>query len=259
MGAPSIRDARRSVEPENGSQIGHIPVKRLSNRGGTLPVPAGCSGRRKGSDQLTIRRWAVAALAAATLTLAGAGVVAASGSGGSAGASGTFLGDVASHLGVQPAALQTAIEQADVDRINGLLAAGKLTAAQAQARIRQVQAGHPIWVGNRVPPAPLFAGRALLRVTSGYLGLTRGQIAADLRAGQSLNQIAAGVSGHTAAGLQAALAAAVQARLAASVAAGHLTAAREQAILQTLPARLTRLMAHQRSVTPAPASTTAGA
>jgi hypothetical protein len=74
---------------------------------------------------------------------------------------------------------------------------------------------------------------------SGYLGLTRAQILADLRSGQTLAQIADAIPGKSAAGLVEAIVAPWRAKLDAAVAAGKLSAGTESTILAHLNAKVT--------------------
>jgi hypothetical protein len=84
--------------------------------------------------------------------------------------------------------------------------------------------------------------RGLLALPAAYLGLTTGQIAAQLQAGKTLAQIADGTPGHSAAGLVDYLVAAVKAKLDRAVAAGKLTQAQETSLLATVRTKLTALV-----------------
>lgn len=213
---------------------------------------------------MRLTRWAVAAVTAGAVTLAGAGVLAASGS--TTGGPGGLLADVASHLGIQPSALSNAVMQAEIDRVNAAAGDGKITPAQAQQRISLIQSGklHVVFDLRGRSHGRALALRGVVRAASGYLGLPAKQIALDLKAGQSLNAIATAVPGKTAAGLQQAILTAVQTRLAAAVSAGKLTATREQEILATVQSKLPQVLARTRTpqsgTSPtAPAASTAGA
>ena len=195
-------------------------------------------------------RWAMVAVAAGAVTLIGAGAFAAgtpTAQGGSS-RSEAFLSDVASHLGVQPQALKNAIGQADIDRVNELKAAGKISADQAQKMISEIQAGHVRWMGpqghhgNRAGFA-MLGRQVVVQTTANYLGVPQQQVTSDLKSGMSLNQIASSVSGKTPAGLQAALQQAVQTKLGEAVTAGKLTGAQEQKIMARVEKMLPKLMA----------------
>lgn len=195
-------------------------------------------------------RWAMVATAAGAISLIGAGAFAAStpsGQGSGTGP-GAFLSDVASHLGVQPEALKSAIGQADIDRVNQMKAAGKITADQAQKMISEIQAGHVRWMepggvhGHH--GGVIVVGRQMLvQTAASYLGVPAQQITADLKAGKSLSQIADGVSGKSAAGLQAALQQAMQTKVSAAVTAGKLTSDQQQKITTRIQTMLPKLMA----------------
>jgi hypothetical protein len=193
---------------------------------------------------MQVRRWATAALAAAAVTLAGTAALASTGSGGTD----SFVADVASHLGVQPSALVSAIQQADIDRVHQLQSSGKITADQAQRMISAIQSGQWHWLGGHAGPhghrgGPEALGRGtIVTAASNYLGLPTSQVLAELRSGKSLAQIASGVPGKSADGLQQALLAAVRARLDQAVQSGKLTAEREQAILAKVQQDLPKLL-----------------
>ena len=194
---------------------------------------------------MRMARWALAAAAASALLLVGAGAfAAASGTGsGPTASAGAFLSDVASHLGVQPSALQSAIQQADIDRIQGLQSSGKISAAQAQKAITSIQAGHWRWMGQGGRPGRGLLGRPLIvAAAAGYLGMPADQVRSGLKGGRSLTALANGVPGKTPAGLQAAILSAVQSRLAQAVSAGQFTAARQQETLRGVQQRLPQLM-----------------
>lgn len=154
-----------------------------------------------------------------------------------------FLGDVAGHLGVQPAALQSALEAAEQDQVSQALAAGRIDAKRAQAIDARIAAGKiggfgllGRWNGRRWP----FD----LNAAASYLGLTQAQLRSDLQAGESLAAVAASQSaaGKSAQGLEQALLGAARNRLATAVQNGKLTAAQEQARLSKLQARLATLV-----------------
>jgi hypothetical protein len=73
-----------------------------------------------------------------------------------------------------------------------------------------------------------------IEVVTGYLGITAGQLRADLAAGRTLAQIADATPGKSAAGLVQALTAAAKSRLDAAVASGKLSSAQERLVLGKL-------------------------
>lgn len=155
-----------------------------------------------------------------------------------------FVEDVASHLGVQPAALQGAVQAAELDQVDRALSSGRITQQQANRLKRRIESGHAgPWVlgafgfgrfGHRM--AVPVRGQA-----AQFLGLTRQQLQVDLRSGQSLAQIAA-VQGKSAQDLEQTLLTQVKARLDKAVAAGRLTSAQEQRQLDRVRQRLDRLV-----------------
>lgn len=158
------------------------------------------------------------------------------------GAGGWFLENLAGHLGVSTATLETAVRQSETDQVAKLLAAGRITAARAQALDRRIQRSKGVILPMRMTRrAPAVA--TLLPAAASYLGMTVPQLRADLRQGQSLDAIANAQGGKSAAGLQAALVAAAERRVQAQVTARRLTAAQEQARLAQLERRLPRLLA----------------
>ena len=99
---------------------------------------------------------------------------------------------------------------------------------------------------NEKPSTPTARGvqlrhAGLLRAAATYVGLTRAQLAAELRSGRSLAQVAA-ERGKSVEGLKAALLAAVTTRVNAAVANGRIDAARAQQLLQRAPRLIQRLV-----------------
>ncbi len=203
--------------------------------------------------RMRLPRWAVGAGLAAVVAGSGwitAGVSAATPSGTAVHSPATFVSDLAGHLGVSTATLQTAFRQTELDRVQTLLSNGRISAAQAQRMEARIQSAAvvPLWRafaghlgrGQRVRRAPLGG---VLPGAAHYLGMTVAQVRADLTNGQSLAAIANGVSGKSAAGLQAALVADAQGRLGSLVSQGKLSASQEQARLTRLEQALPHLLA----------------
>lgn len=159
---------------------------------------------------------------------------------------GTFLRDLASHLGVSVSTLQSALKQTEIDQVQHLQQSGKITASRAQTIEQRIQAGTglPLPFGTR--PAPGRGMRpgpvSVWRTASQYLGLTSAQLRTDLRSGQSLDAIANAQSGKSAAGLKAALISAAQTALQKQVTAGRITATQEQTRLTAFEHMLTNLL-----------------
>jgi len=167
------------------------------------------------------------------------------------------LADAAQRLGVTPAALSSALQQAQIDQINKLVAQGKLTKAQGQAIIAHIKSGHggpPAFEfgfgfgfhthgyqahGFRVGVPPIFGGPfggpfgpgGMFQAAATYLGLSQKALFTDLRGGKTLAQVATSINGKSVSGLEDAMVASVQTKLDAGVKAGKLTSKQEQAIL----------------------------
>lgn len=152
-----------------------------------------------------------------------------------------FLDDVAKHLGVTPAQLDSAFKAALVDRLDAAVKAGAITQAQADRIKRRIEAGAvPLFFGR--PHAFRLRARArrtMLGAAASYLGVSEAQLLADLRGGQTLAQVAK-AQGKSVTGLEQAMTAAIKARLDKAVASGLITKARENRILSRLQARVAR-------------------
>jgi ribosomal protein L10 len=141
--------------------------------------------------------------------------------------------------------LVQALVAAAKTKLDALVAAGKLTQAQEttllgklQARIEAaVSKAHP---AVRAAASKLFA--AGVNAAAGYLGVTPGQLRAELKSGRTLAQIANATPGKSADGLVQALVAAAKARLDAAVAAGKITAAQESQALSRLTTLVTAVV-----------------
>jgi polyhydroxyalkanoate synthesis regulator phasin len=178
----------------------------------------------------------------------------------SSSAGNTFFDDVARHLGVSPAKLQTAINQAEVDRLNQLVKQGKLTRAQAGAiekRLKQHRGlpfgpfggpfgtpfggprpfGHHSFHGHHHPM--LFFGSPMgsLLTAATYLGISPETLGSELQSGKTLAAIA-NAKGKSVSGLEQAMLAASRKQLDAAVKAGRLTAAQERRFVEALSSRI---------------------
>jgi len=158
----------------------------------------------------------------------------------------SFLDDLAGKLGVQPSALQSAIQQAEVDQVNQAVQNGKLTQSQAQSIEGRINNGNlrPFFGGMHGPRrgGMLMAGRAGLSQAATYLGITPAQLMTQLQSGQTLAQIADGTSGKSSAGLQAYLLAQLKTRLDAAVSSGKITQAQETTMLNKAQTQIGNLM-----------------
>jgi hypothetical protein len=205
------------------------------------------------------RRIVIAALVLGVAGLGGSALASSSSAGN------TFFDDVARHLGVSPAKLQTAINQAQVDRLNQLVKQGKLTKAQAGAIEKQMQQhngmpfgsfggpfgtpfGGPHPFGNHHfrghgLPMPFFFGSPMdsLQTAATYLGISPQALGSDLRSGKTLAAIAK-AKGKSASGLETAMLAASKKQLDSAVKAKRLTAAQESTFLKALSSRIDMLV-----------------
>jgi hypothetical protein len=184
------------------------------------------------------------------LALGGLGAYAAgtSGSGTASSPAITFVDDLAAKLGIDPSKLLSAIGQVEIDRIQSLVSANKISAAQAQKLEQRIQTDVQ---NGRVPFLGFGGGRwlhrgfglrgSVLNAAANYLGLSPSDLLAQLRQGKSLAQVAQ-AQGKDVNGLTQAIVAGEKARLDQLVASGRLTADQEAKILQRLQARVTQLV-----------------
>ncbi len=195
------------------------------------------------------------------------GVVAlvAVGAGGTALATGSssgnaFLDDVAHRLGVTPATLQSAMNQAFVDRVNAMVKAGQLTQAQANAIEARMKAngGMPFFglhggeFGEHGYGGPGFfhhdgpfeaTGTGPLEAAATYLGISPDTLRSDLQSGKTLAAVA--TSAHkSVSGLEQAMVAAVTKQLDAAVTAGRLSKTQESQIVSAVSTRIKDFVEH---------------
>lgn len=201
------------------------------------------------------RRIAIAALVLGVAGLGGSALASSSSAGN------TFFDDVARHLGITPARLQTAINQAEVDRLDQLVKQGKLTKAQAGAIEKRLKHhggvpfgrfggpfgtpfGGPRPFGHhhhhfRGRPMPFFFGSPMgsLQTAATYLGISPQTLGSDLRSGKTLAAIAK-AKGKSVSGLEQAMLAASKKQLDSAVKLGRLTAGQESRFLKALSSRI---------------------
>ena len=145
----------------------------------------------------------------------------------------SFVASVAQNLGVTPTRLDTAIQAAELARVNTLSQSHKMSAARAKALTALIDKNPLAALSVGLNQRPLMAAqmrRVEMKAAIGYLGLTGAVVHKDHAAGQSLAAIAT-AQGKTAAGLVQAMLVPLQTRLAKAVAAGHLSATQEQTML----------------------------
>jgi hypothetical protein len=174
------------------------------------------------------RRHKLAALAAGAVALTGAGAAIAASQGSSPSEeSQAIIENAAAELGVTPTALEDALEQALLDRVDAKVAAGELTEEQASALEDRIQAdGFPILGGLGGPGPGGHHAFADLGAAASFLGLAVDELRSELESGQTLAEVAA-AEGKSVEGLVDAMVGSAKERLADDVADGRL--AQEQA------------------------------
>jgi hypothetical protein len=159
---------------------------------------------------------------------------------------GKTLAQIATAHGKTVAGLKAAMLAAVKAKLDAAVTAGKLTAAQEQAKLSRAEQLIDRIVNGRLSGPRQRAGKPrLLNLAARYVGMTPRALVAELRAGKSLAQVAAG-HGKTAAGLKDALLQPLRARLDKRVASGRITASEAQAKLARLSARLDVLINRTR-------------
>ncbi len=192
----------------------------------------------------------VAAIAAATIAVAGGAGVAVAATGNGTRPSG-FLDSVARHLGISREKLDDATKAAAIDQVNSELAAGRITKEQADELKKRIEAGDAPFLGgfgarSGIPPivgGPGGPGTVKPFIDDGlaaaakYLGLSESDLRDKLSNGQSLADVAK-AQGKSADGLQDAIVAAEKADLDKAVADKKLTQSQADDILSGLKSRI---------------------
>jgi len=153
-----------------------------------------------------------------------------------------LVNDVAKQLGVTPAKLSDAIEEALSDRVDAAVADGRLTRAQGDQLKAQIAAGNVPLLG--LGPVGHFRGGGPgghLDAAASYLGLTGAQLRAQLESGKTLAEVAE-AQGKTVDGLVAALVADEKKELDAAVKAGRLTEVQAKDLLSNAQQRFTDMV-----------------
>lgn len=191
------------------------------------------------------KRMKLAAGAGAALAVVGAGGAIAATKLSPQEESKAVVDDAAKQLGVTPAKLQDALEQALANRIDEAVKSGRITEETAEAMKQRLESGD----------VPLFGGPALERkglggkgthgrlhvgldAAASYLGVTEAALREELRAGKTLAAVAK-AKGKSVDGLVDALVAAQTKRLDEAVASGRLTKAQRDEIAARLKERTT--------------------
>jgi hypothetical protein len=159
-----------------------------------------------------------------------------------------LIADAAKRLGVTPAQLTSALQQAQIDQINKAVAAGKLTRAQGDAIIKGIKSGHGFGPGG--PPVggfrfharghfgpmqhgPNASAGGFLSGAAAYLGVSNTALFNDLRSGKTLADVAKS-KGKSVAGLEQAMLNASKTRLNGAVKKGVMSSQQEQKFLTHL-------------------------
>jgi len=163
--------------------------------------------------------------------------------------SGKSLAQIATAQGKSVDGLKAAILAAFKARLDKGVAAGKVTAAQAQERLSKL-ASHIDRLVNRAPKQRsgerqkgkgMHAHGVVLKAAAAYLGLGKAQLMTSLRSGSSLAQIAT-AQGKSVEGLKAAILVAFKAQLDKAVAANKLTAAQAQSMLARFASHVDKIV-----------------
>lgn len=171
----------------------------------------------------TRKRLMVGAVAVAAL--AGGGAAVAAGGLGSGEDQQAILDDAAKQLGVEPEALESALEDAMSKRLDEAVAAGRLTEEQAAELKQRLKDGTMPLFGGRGfghPGGLGLHGPELLGTAATFLGVTEAELRAQLEDGKSLADVAQ-AEGKSVSALRAALVASVKQELDEAVAADRLT------------------------------------
>ena len=200
------------------------------------------SGRSKSMRRRLNRKVAIGAVAVAAL-VGGGGAVAATQFDPEAEEQ-AIIEDAAGRLGVQPAELSEALEQAYAARVDQAVADGRLTEEQAAELKERLAEGDVPLVGG-----PMLHGHGPghggmlhgLDAAATYLDLSEAELRDALRGGQTLAEIAV-AQGKTDDGLEQALLQAATERLDEAVVDDRLTEERRQEILENLPDRIDDLV-----------------
>jgi hypothetical protein len=184
---------------------------------------------------------AVAALAGGGAALAGSGL-------GSGEEQQAVIDDAAKELGVEPEALETALEKALSARIDAAVAAGRLTQERATEMKQRLEDGQLPLFGGRGGPGHHggfgLHGGELVDSAAAYLGVSEDELRTQLSDGKSLADVAA-AEGKSVAGLKAALREAAKEKLDDAVEGGRLTDAQRDEALERFDDRLDDLVTRE--------------
>ena len=186
-----------------------------------------------------LNRKLVAGATGLVLLAGGAGALAASQLASTSGKQ-AYIDDVATHLGVSPSALTSAMKAAAIDQINAAASAGRLTQTQANALRQRIRSGDGLpLIGHRFGHGGLHSG---VSAAAQYLGISETTLLRDLRSGKSLAQITSSTRGKSVAELKASIIAAETKRLNNAVSKGRITSQEKQQRLSELSSRIDSLL-----------------
>lgn len=210
-----------------------------------LPMdPGPRAGETKGVTALTNRR-RIAALAATfvlTGSVAGLAVAQSVPKASHTSPVAGFVAAVAQNLGVTPARLTTAIQSAELARVQSLHAAGHLKTARLKSLTARITHRPLTMLTLRLKMRGRHRMRpAEMKGAATFLGMTPSALHADRKAGQSLAAIAL-KEGKTSSALVQAMLAPIEKHLSKEVTSGHLSSTRETAILNRETASLQRFV-----------------
>jgi hypothetical protein len=153
--------------------------------------------------------------------------------------SGQTLAQIATARGKSVDGLEAAMVAAVKAKLDAAVTAGRLSAAQEQAKLARVQKLVDRLVHAKLAARPAARAR-VLGVAAKYIGITPKALVSELK-GKSLAQVAT-AHGRTVAGLKDALLKPFKARLDKAVVAGRISSADAQARLAKISARLDTLI-----------------
>jgi hypothetical protein len=154
------------------------------------------------------------------------------------------IDDAAAELGVEPSALENALQKALANRVDEAVEEGRLTEEQGAELKQRIESGDvPFLFGGLGRRGGfLHEGRLdSLQAAATYTGLSETELREQVRAGKSLAEIAKG-EGKSVSGLVDAMVAAAKKKLDEAVADGRLTRERADEIEASLEERITNLV-----------------
>jgi polyhydroxyalkanoate synthesis regulator phasin len=182
----------------------------------------------------------VAIGAAAVLALAGGGAaIAAQKLTSPKEESAAIVKDAANQLGVEPAALSSALKKALENRVDAAVADGRLTKEQGDELKQRIESDEfPLFAGPGFGEHGRFGMLHDLDAAASYLGLSEDELRSQLESGKTLADVAK-AQGKSVDGLVDALVAAFKTHLDQAVAAGKLTQAQADQVLADVKQRIT--------------------